>query len=187
MTAERPGHVPDQSPNPPGARGPALPPDPLPADVEPSLRDLDARLGAVIRDREVRHPAPTGLADRVFEASVSNLPIPAVRPTRAEPARRPRWAETLVAGRIGWSHLAAAASLGLVFVIAAFFMTRPPLVTPPGGGGDVVLTADIDLGWLAAAPLEEERQVSHLLTTGALRSYDELAGELESMLAGFEM
>ncbi len=160
---------------------PSSPPDPLPADFSPGLREIDDRLA-----REARREAvPQGLADRVLRASVEYLPSPP-RPRRLQPvrtAREPLWS-------LGWGRLALAASVVLA-VGAALWLVRP--IEPPPI--DVVVVGDG--GVRGALPPEVERllmepaaggdsELASLLDTRDL-TFDDLAGELAMLVANLEM
>lgn len=145
-------------------------------ELEPELRMIDeqlARLGA-----EAIEDVPAGLSARVFEASVSLLPTGRVdaEPVLAVvgPRRGVQW----------WGRLAMAACFGLAVVIASTLTTGPAVESPEF---DVALSAYQDV--LADEPYAhvEDAAVSHLLSTASLSSYEEVTGELELLISGFEM
>lgn len=143
-------------------------PDPLPPEVEPELRELDARIRRLLGGVEV----PPDLVERIYRASADRLPAPVV-------AR-------VVGGRrvAAWGgRVALAAMLGVAFVVAALSL-RSTNVTP---GGAEAVAIEPDLGWLADGPREQvDDLVSHLLETGDLRSMDEMRSELESLVSSLE-
>jgi len=163
---------PDQSPNYRlTGEGPPAGPEPLPADFELPLREIDARL----REHAEEVDVPDGLAERVMTASASLLPKPRPMPRRrqtVEPARG--WRQWRLPSRRQWrGHLAMAASLGLAFVVAAVYLSRPAGAVEPPSGLETALAADIE--W----PLEQvDRELSYLLETGALYSEDDVTGEI---------
>jgi hypothetical protein len=142
--------------------------------LEPELRLLDERLARL--GSEVRDEAPAGLSRRVFEASVGLLPAVEVEPVlaRLETRRGVQW----------WGRLAMAASVGLAVIIASTLTTGP---AEPPEEYDVALTAYQEV--LEAKPYAhaEDDAVSHLLSTAGMSSYEEVTGELESLISGFEM
>jgi hypothetical protein len=83
-----------------------------------------------------------------------------------------------------------AASLAFAFAVCSLFVSAPlnqPLAGRSDTEGDVVLAAYTDV--LSERPQEEQlgHEVSYLLETGALSSYDELTGEMEALIAELEM
>ncbi len=163
--------------HPPSYRFPDQGRDPLPADFEPELRDLDALLAEQAR----REPVPDRLADRVFEASVGGLPrrkpLPAAGPAAVG------WIQILLSSQAWRGRLAMAASLGLVFILAGLFMRGPGKTIDPPPERSIVLAA-----WLTEVPSDgDDDEVAHLLDTAALSSFDELTGELDEIIAEFDM
>lgn len=147
---------------------PAHGPEPLLPEVEPELRELDARLRRLLGGIDV----PPGLVERVYRASAEGLPAP-------------------VAGRVGrgrrvaaWGGRAAlAAMLGVAFVVAA--LTLRSDVTP--GGPAEAVAIDPDLEWLADGPLEQTHDLaSYILETGDLRSMNEMESEFETLRDALE-
>jgi hypothetical protein len=177
---------PDQSPNFDFALGgsPGAAPRPaeaLPAGFEPDLRAIDALLHDHAADAEV----PFGLAQRVFDASVGELPARPRRPGRdakPEPAR-PWWTRPIPVRGQWRGGLALAASLGLAFVIAALCLTPSDAgKTPSPSGLDTALAFDID--W----QLEEvDREVGYLLETAALVSEEDVTGEIDGLFPELDL
>lgn len=144
------------------------------------LRGLDEAIArqAAAADADV----PAGLEDRVFAASVTLLPAPS----------------RSVAGTIGrgsirtlprvqwWGRLAMAASVGVAVVIASTLTTGP---MEQGVQAEVTVAAYSEV--LEAGPFPEPEDgdlaVAHLLRTASLTSYDEVSGELESLISEFGM
>ncbi|NNF43198.1 MAG: hypothetical protein HKN62_09115 [Phycisphaerales bacterium] len=160
----------DQAPNPPlrlaGVSSPA-PRETLPDAFEPALQALDDRLAETLVAG-----APAGLEDRVFRASVGSLP-----------AGRPTLVPAFLTSRFGWSQLAMAASLGLAFVVAAMTVMKAP-------GPNQAIASDtvLEIDWLREGPqAEEDRKIAHVLDTGALSSFDEVAGEMQALIDELEM
>ena len=151
-------------------------PEPLPREVEPPLRELDLHLADLAA--HVARAAPEGLEQRVFAASVADLPRAAV-PAGGDrlrlvpaPTRRSR---RRVLKRSAWSQLALAASLGLAFVLTSVFMPDRAVV--------VNVAAAAELDWLEEEPIDEfDGAVASLLDTATLSSLDEVTGELETLL-----
>jgi hypothetical protein len=161
--------------------------EPLPGDqFEPELRAIDALLRKEAADaaREI----PARLVDRVYDASVRLLPQAPLRLAdapvrggrRVRPSVRRQWA----------GRLAMAASLAFAFAVGSLFVSTPlsqPMTVLNETEGDVVLAAYTDV--LSERPQDEQlgHEVSYLLETGALSSYDELTGEMEALIAELEM
>lgn len=160
-------------------------PERLPADFDSALQKTDERLSDLARLAASR--TPQGLSNRVFEASVGDLPVGTERGAAVRPEARPEWRPRLAGTRrnwrviaTGWGRLGLAAALGFAFVVAGVVMDGPP--AQPGGE-----LAALDIGWLEEDPLDDvDAQVAHILDTDSL-SYDDVAGELESMIASLEM
>jgi hypothetical protein len=97
------------------------------------------RLETTLHEAGGAWPVPVGLAERVYEASVSRLPRRRLRLVGT--SRAP--IHTRLSGR-----LAMAASLGMAFVVAAWFMQVPlqapdgRVVSAPSAGGTIQLAAD---------------------------------------------
>ena len=139
------------------------------------LREVEARLSEWAR----RQPLPRGLADRIFDASVSLLP--ARRPRRDRVARPepvtafPAWA------RLG-GRLALAAAIALAFFTAIRVM-------PPAGG---VLTRNVEMVLLEYAGGDAGfldprfAQVEHILMTRDM-TFGDLASELTQVAEDLEM
>jgi hypothetical protein len=176
---------PDQAPNffslPPGGTDPASrASEPLPEGFEPELRAIDALLG----DHAAEADVPVGLAQRVFEASVGDLPAGPRRPRReaAPGPARPWRALPLTTQRQWRGGLALAASLGLAFVIAAVYVSRPAGEVPTPSSLDTALAFDID--W----PLEEvDREVGYLLETADLVSEEDVTGEIGGLFPELDL
>ena len=154
---------------------PSSPPDPLPADFSPGLREIDDRLA-----REARREAvPLGLADRVLRASVEYLPSPP-RPRRLQPVREPLWS-------LGWGRLALAASVVLAVGAALWLVEGPTerMVVVGDGGVRGALLPEVErLLMEPAAGVASE--LASLLDTRDL-TFDDLAGELAMLVANLEM
>ena len=89
--------------------------DPYPDQIPPEFREIEARLASWAS----RQPVPSGLADRVFDASVGLLP--ARRRPRSPLLQMPRLA-SLSAWRGVGGRLALAASITLAFLVAVRVM-----------------------------------------------------------------
>jgi hypothetical protein len=158
-------------------------PGPLPPGVEPELREVDDLLSREAKQAEV----PAGLADRIFSASVGDLPRPAVR---RRPAPVVHVARRSLLSRFGpagqWRGYAAmAASLGLAFVLASVFMRGPASQPDLRLTSYEVVFANAE-EVLNADPLGAfDHEVSHILETGGWSSSDEVAGELEAIISAF--
>jgi hypothetical protein len=161
--------------------------DPLPGDLfEPELREIDAQLRRVAA--QAAEEMPADLSDRVFAASVGLLPrSPAHLVTTA---RRDRVRVRRLISRPWAGRLAMAASLAFAFGVCSLFV-RAPLGPPMNARGDrdgeILLAAYTNV--LSEQPDEQElgHEMSYLLETGALSSYDELTGEMEALIAELEM
>jgi hypothetical protein len=105
--------------------------DPLPEDVSPGLRDLDARLAGMAR----RATVPMGLAERVYQASAAMLPQATATHLRYVPVPIPRRALHQTA----WARLAMAACFVLACTVAVALVQRTPVVTPGGSQEHFVL------------------------------------------------
>ena len=165
--------------------------EPLPADFDTDLRRIDR---ALHQDAD-RLQTPPGLADRVYEASVVDLPdAHRLRlPGRGAAARRARPGRHAAPGRSVWSRLALAASLGLALIVPAYFM-RAPVIGPGDGAGPsrTVLAADLTMTWLEQGQVDRvapvDREIAYLLGAMPIRA-SEIRGELEALTldADFEM
>jgi hypothetical protein len=171
---QRPEHGPNHS-FPEQGRGP------LPSSFEADLQDVDA----LLREHARRVDVPRGLEDRVFEASVSNLAGPSIGERRTavigvERFRLDRW-------RKRWGgRVAIAASLGMVFVLAALFLSLPTPTDGPAGG--FRLASDLNAGWLEEDPRDhEDAYLAYLLDSATISSFDEITGEIEAIVSDYEM
>ncbi len=153
---------------------------PLPADFEPSLREVDAHLSMLAR----RESIPQGLADRVFEASATYLPAAAARPRL-----RLVGAHIRVIHRTAWGQLALAASVMFAFVL---IMQQMPVGVARQSNLPVVMNA-VSSGqrataWYAAESVDAVgREVGFLLDTSDVDSYDDLNRELAMLVADHDM
>ena len=99
-------------------------PEPLPGSFEPDIRRLDARLA-----QEAKHcELPPGLAGRVFDASVGQLPpsgyrFESIRKTTSA-ARQTR------RRRQSWSRFALAASVIVAFTLSARMLLNQSMPAP---------------------------------------------------------
>jgi hypothetical protein len=131
-----------------------VPCEPLPAEFESDLQEIDLLLQA----RASATSIPRDLADMVYDATVGLIW------QRQQPI--PLWQRRTLRYTVG-GRFAAAAALGVAFVIGALFMQTPPVdaagpqaaVTPEmvhlmleGAGGDLTLleelVGDTELGYL---------------------------------------
>ena len=87
-------------------------PEPLPGSFEPDIRRLDARLAQEAKHRDL----PPGLAGRVFDASVGQLPPSGYR---FESIRTTSVARQSARRRQSWSRFALAASVIVAFTLSA--------------------------------------------------------------------
>lgn len=121
-------------------------PDPLPADVASELHRLDEAVAAVLRhDSKI----PAGMADRIYAASLHDLPAPAPLIMTRPP---------VLARLSGW--VAIAAGLGLAFVFGVRALQPTPVLPGPGEGAVVVAqptgpTVAAVTGFDAVGALEE--------------------------------
>lgn len=110
-------------------------PEPLPDSFESDLRRLDARL-----TQEARHcDLPPGLAGRVFEASVGQLPSSGYQ---FEIIPTPSRARKTALRRQNWSRVAIAASLLMAFTLSARMLLNqspPALVDPIAQGTEELI------------------------------------------------
>jgi hypothetical protein len=148
---------------------------PLPAE----LRSIDARLARVAR----RSAVPRGLADRVFAASVSDLPTPAlISIAEAQPA----WRRPSILGRVA---VAAAITVTAMVTAPAFHSAGSgsamafTLAETAPTGSEVLLVALTN----ESAPLElwasanSDPDVASIVSSGV--SFDDLAREMAEMQA----
>jgi len=158
-------------------------PGPLPGDFEEELGEVDALVRVYAAGKK---EAPAGLSERVFETSVGILRVrgSGEAASRSAGIRRrvePRGAQ--------WrQRLAVAASVGVVFVLAAVLVRRPAAPVEELGGVGPITTMP-NGAWLGEDPQEEtEWAIAYELDAFALRStYEGVAGELEALIADFEM
>ena len=121
------------------------------------------------------------LADRVFDATVADLPEAA---PVVHVARRSVLARFAPAGQ--WrSYAAMAASVGLAFVLAYVFMRGPAVSSEARSTSYALVFANAE-HVLEADPLDAlDHEVAHILDTGGWSSSDEVTGELEAIIAAF--
>ncbi len=153
----------------------------LPADFELSLHTLDASLAEHLD--AWGEDVPHGLADRVYEASVGELPRST--PSHEHTRRRvmPLVEVFLLPITEPWrGRLAMAASLLITMSLAMMFYTRQQAIVPDGP--DIANSVrQVDLSWLDESPLDAvDSEVGYLLHTGEMSSHEELADELEQIL-----
>jgi hypothetical protein len=156
--------------------------EPLPGRFERELQEIDDLVGRAAAGMHV----PSGLAERIFQASVDRL-IGSPRSLPLEPVARWRFRAA------GLSRLALAASLALAFIIAAQFVQTPgrPIT-------NVVMASDTssDVEWLLVDRPEnwssegsrsliefesDPNAVESILETRDL-SFDELSRDLSNLL-----
>lgn len=110
-------------------------PEPLPDSFESDLLRLDARL-----TQEARHcDLPPGLAGRVFEASVGQLPSSGYQFEIIPTSTRAR---KTASRRQNWSRVAIAASLLMAFTLSARMLLNqspPALVDPIAQGTEELI------------------------------------------------
>lgn len=108
--------------------------DDFSADLPPELRRLDDALA----DLASVGPTPPGLTERVYAASVSELParLRLVGSRRAS-ARTVTWLS-----RPAWGQLAMAAGLALAFVVGAWFLAGQGPGHSPGVSSSGTMRAD---------------------------------------------
>ena len=152
-------------------------PEPLPAIFSPEMRAVDDELRAQARQVEI----PLGLSDRVFAASVKELPreLPGAGDRRL---RFPSWAV-----RHGvWGQLAMAASVALAFGIALWFVYGPH-TKRAAGASDTAASLAAALRPLSAEPDPFENDFSYLLETSDLNSAEDIKSELVMLVRELEM
>ena len=163
----------------PQPKPPAVP-DPLPSDYPEDLVSLDAQLSQMAS----RQDLPEGLVDRVFTSSRVYLAAPAdlvaLKPERVStPHFGMRALRTMWSGR-----LAMAASLAVAFLTTIMLM-RLPLTMVESTTPVTVLVNDLD--WPDGEPVFIEDEVAYLFETEDLTSHDDLADDIQSILAELEM
>lgn len=98
-------------------------PEPLPGSFEPDIKRLDARLAQEAKHREL----PPGLAGRVFDASVGQLPPSGYR---FESIRTTSVARQTRRRRQSWSRFALAASVIVAFTLSARMLLNQSMPAP---------------------------------------------------------
>ena len=98
-------------------------PEPLPGSFEPDIRRLDARLAQEAKHRDL----PPGLAGRVFDASVGQLPPSSYR---FESIRTTSVARQSARRRQSWSRFALAASVIVAFTLSARMLLTQSMPAP---------------------------------------------------------
>ena len=98
-------------------------PEPLPGSFEPDIRRLDARLAQNAKHSNL----PPGLAGRVFDASVGQLPPSGYR---FESIRAASVARKTVRRRQIWSRFALAASVIVAFTLSARMLLTQSMPSP---------------------------------------------------------
>jgi hypothetical protein len=181
--------------------------DPLPSDFAPALHEVDDHVGRLLR-AQAEAGAPDGMVDRIVAAS-SSIEMEASRDGRISSSPADPWRPVLtgaprssrpihrrsISRFLGTARgqFAMAASLGIAFLMSVLFLRQPVVDVQhqPGMPGvpDVAYVFE-DAAYSVLALEEPEskeyREVAYLLETGSL-GFDELAGEMESILAGLEM
>ena len=153
--------------------------------IEPADREFDLLLTQMLRQIG---ESPAGLADRVFQASVSLLPQPVANvddmTLRFVPAAR----ERLLVRRRAWSRVALAASVALA-CIAGLKVCLPG--TGAGGGGSqlaantagtMVAVTEADWGTFSGSETGNGA-VTPLLRASAV-SYNDLVSEMTMLVHG---
>ncbi len=154
--------------------------DPLPSDYPEDLISLDAQISQMAAEQNL----PEGLTDRVFAASRVHLAASDDR-TATIPDRlhRPHFGVRVL--RTMWSgRLAMAASLAVAFLTTIMLM-RLPLTKMETAIPATVLVSDLD--WPDGEPVFIEDEVAYLFETEDLTSHDNLADDIQSILAELEM
>ncbi len=93
---------------------------PSEAHLPSELRVTDELLAQMV----AREPVPAGLNERIFRASVTALPA-RLRLHRATRHAAPAGPRRLQFHRPVWGQLAMAASIGIAFVVAVWFLAQP--------------------------------------------------------------
>jgi hypothetical protein len=159
---------------------------PLPQEFDELQRSIDTQL------RQTAHQTivPMGLSDRVFEASVMLLPRQASEPVEIRSLRLVG-TERSIFNRLAWGRLAMAASV-LIAAGVGVWMVNQSAPSPVVGPGTIVfLDPQPSDSALAAefatlpegAASDVERELSYLLDTNELTSFDDLTGELALLVA----
>lgn len=155
---------------------------PLPGSFDDQERRIDAQITQALGvDANM---VPEGLADRVYQASVRGLPAPLPLPLReAQPLRPHR----LVVGRLAWGRLAMAASV-LLGIGLGIWSLQPSRPVGPSSVAQIDIRLDGPLATeLAMLPqgsaTDMENELSYLLDTNDLTSFEVLSGDLVRLLA----
>jgi len=178
--------------------------DPLPSDFGPALHELDDHIGRLLRS-QAEAQAPAGMVDRIVAASMpvgteslrdGRISSSPAAPLRRQPLRlagdrqssRPIHRKQPIVSFFSMARgqFAMAASLGLAFVMSMLFLRQPVVDVQQPEVAYVIEDASYSVLSLAEPESKEFREVAYLLDTGDLR-FDELAGEMETILAGLEM
>lgn len=129
-------------------------------------------------------PVPSGLADRVFEASAALLPRQAAAPR----GRTWTWSsQPFTVGSL-WGRLAMAASIALAFFVAARMAPHAAVAPPLSPDVELVLlelAGDSD-GLLADFDDPVVGRVEHLLVTRDM-TFQDLTSDLAALAADLEM
>jgi len=161
---------------------------PLPNEFDELERLIDAQLRASARQGAV----PMGLSGRVFEASVMLLPKQASETVEVRSLRLVG-TERSIFNRLAWGRLAMAASVLIAAGVGVWMMNQsapPSLVAIVPNGPltgdsnflDPMLASDFATLPEGAAS-DVERDLSYLLDTNELTSFDDLTGELALLVA----
>jgi hypothetical protein len=167
--------------------------DPLPADCSPLERQVDELLAEnALRTMSL----PATLADRIFDASASQLPLPAT----LKIAGTQSTGRSLLVPGLTWGRLALAASLGLAFCVCMMIVrlpssrsAAPDVHSMASGHGRAVGT---DQRALMAAEMESlpatsiddvNARMSYLWESDDLNSLDEVRGEMNKLIAALDM
>lgn len=154
-------------------------PEPLPGVFSPEMRAVDDELRAQARQAEI----PLGLSDRVFAASVKQLPVDL--PGAGD--RRLRFPFQSWTARHGvWGQLAMAASVALAFGVALWFVYGPHTKRATGAS-DTAASLAAALRPLSSEPDPFESDFSYLLETSDLNSAEDIKSELVMLVRELEM
>jgi hypothetical protein len=193
-------------------------PDPLLLDhlpVECSL--AEHRIDGLIGDLAFadKAAAPVDLADRIFQASVSQLPASGEVVTMALAGRTEHWGEARTAAtmqrwslrNLAWSRIAMAASVGLAFCVCLVVLRSPahrasgPVLAAGHSNDNMLARADAasaraslltsrmaDLNAPGTDSIDDvNRRMGYLLETDDLNSLDDVRGELNQLIAALNM
>lgn len=151
-------------------------PEPLPAEFSDAQRRVDEAISAAVG----RSALPRGLADRVYGASASLLPGVGSADIRTQTSVR------LALHRTVWARLSLAACVLLAAGVTFWFTESPSQDDDRMDGHGMLASLDEFVNLPQSSTGEIDNEVSYLLDTNEVTSFDMLDNEMSSVVSDFE-